>query len=76
MKIINTNIDNKIISDKGEGSFSELIKALIIKGEELVAIKWMKQIYSNNGTINSLFEKRKLKRFLHKNIISLLDVIL
>ena len=45
--------------------------------EEYVAVKCMKKKYTNIETINSLREIRALKRLSsHKNIISLLEVIL
>ena len=66
-----------MISKLGEGTFSEVFKAKIIKTGELVAVKCMKKTYNNNEAVNSLREIRALKRLSsHKNIISLLDVIL
>ena len=66
-----------MISKLGEGTFSEVFKAQIIKTGELVAVKCMKKTYSNIEEVNSLREIRALKRLSsHKNIISLLDVIL
>ena len=60
-----------------EGTFSEVFKAQVIKTGEFVAVKCMKKKYTSIETVNSLREVRALKRLsTHKNIISLLDVIL
>ena len=66
-----------MIKKLGEGTFSEVFKAKIIKTGEFVAVKCMKKKYTNMEKINSLREIRALKRLSsHKNIISLLEVIL
>ena len=66
-----------MIKKLGEGTFSEVFKAQAINTGEFVAIKCMKEKYSNIETVNSLREVRALKRLsTHKNIISLLEVIL
>ena len=66
-----------MIKKLGEGTFSEVFKAQVIKTGELVAVKCMIKKYSNIESINSLPEVRALKRLsTHKNIISLLEVIL
>jgi renal tumor antigen len=66
-----------MIKKLGEGTFSEVFKAQIIKTGELVAVKCMKNKYTNIESINSLREIRALKRLSsHNNIISLLEVIL
>ena len=66
-----------MIKKLGEGTFSEVFKAQIIKTGELVAVKCMKNKYTNIESINSLREIRALKRLSsNKNIISLLEVIL
>ena len=66
-----------MIKKLGEGTFSEVFKAQVIKTGELVAVKWMKKKYSKIEKVNSLREIRALKRLSsHKNIISLLEVIL
>ena len=65
-----------MIKKLGEGTFSEVFKAQVIKTGEFVAIKCMKKKYDNEKIINSSIEIRALKRlFTHKNIISLLEVI-
>ena len=66
-----------MIKKLGEGTFSEVFKAQVIKSGEFVAIKCMKQKYTNIETVNSLREVRALKRLsTHKNIIRLLEVLL
>ena len=66
-----------MIKKLGEGSFSEVFKAQDIKTGEFVAMKCIKKRYSNKETVDSLREIRALKRLSsHKNIISLLEVIL
>jgi renal tumor antigen len=66
-----------MIKKLGEGTFSEVFKAQIVKTGEFVAVKCMKKKYTKIETINSLPEVRSLKRLsTHKNIISLLEVIL
>ena len=66
-----------MIKKLGEGTFSEVFKAQIIKTGEFVAVKCMKKKYTNIETINSLREIRALKRLSsNRNIISLLEVIL
>ena len=66
-----------MIKKLGEGTFSEVFKAQVIKTGEFVAVKCMKKTYNNIEKINSLREVRALKRLsTHKNIISLLEVIL
>ena len=60
-----------MIKKLGEGTFSEVFKAQVIKTGECVAIKCMKKKYNNIQTVNSLREIRALKRLsTHKNIIS------
>ena len=66
-----------MIKKLGEGTFSKVFKAQALKTGELVAIKCMKKKFTNKETIDSLREIRALKRLsTHKNIISLLEVIL
>ena len=66
-----------MIKKLGEGTFSEVFKAQAIKTGVFVAIKCMKEKYQNIEKVNSLREVRALKRLsTHKNIISLLEVIL
>ena len=66
-----------MIQKLGEGTFSEVFKAQIIKTGEYLTFKCIKKKYTNIETINSLREIRALKRLSsHKNIISLLEVIL
>ena len=72
-----TSIEYRMIKKLGEGTFSEVFKAQVVKTGEFVAVKCMKQKYTNIETVNSLREVRSLKRLsTHKNIISLLEVLL
>ena len=66
-----------MIKKLGEGTFSEVFKAQVVKTGEFVAVKFMKKKYSNIETINKLREIRALKQLSsNQNIISLLEVIL
>ena len=66
-----------MIKKLGEGTFSEVFKAQSKKNGEYVAIKCMKTRYKNIESINYLREVRALKRLSsHKNIISLIEVLL
>ena len=66
-----------MIGKLGEGSFSEVFKAQVIKTGDFVAIKCMKKKYASIKQVNALREVRALKLLSsHKNIISLLEVIL
>ena len=70
-------IEYRIVKKLGEGTFSEVFKAQVLKTGDFVAIKCIKQKYSNIETVNSLREVRALKRLSsYKNIISLIEVIL
>ena len=51
-----------MIKKLGEGTFSEVFKAQVIKTGEFVAVKCMKKKYTNIETVNSLREVRALKR--------------
>ena len=66
-----------MIKKLGEGTFSEVFKAQNVKTGDFVAIKCMKKKYSSLESINALREVRALKRLsTHKNIITLIEVIL
>jgi serine/threonine protein kinase len=45
-------IEYRLISKKGEGTFSEVLKAQSIKTGKYVAIKCMKQHYENIDQVN------------------------
>ena len=66
-----------MIQKLGEGTFSEVFKAQVVKTGEYVAVKCMKKKYTNRETISSIPEVRALKRLsTNRNIIRLLEVIL
>ncbi|KAA6376816.1 MAG: putative MAPK/MAK/MRK overlapping kinase [Streblomastix strix] len=66
----------KILSKKGEGTFSEVFKAMSVKTGRLVAIKRMKQLFRSKEQVNSLREIQALKRLEnHPNTIQLLEVL-
>ena len=66
----------RLISKKGEGSFSEVLQAQSVKNNKQVAIKCMKANFSNIEKVNNLREIQALKRLSpHPNIITLLEVL-
>ncbi|KAA6374773.1 MAG: putative MAPK/MAK/MRK overlapping kinase, partial [Streblomastix strix] len=66
----------KIISKIGDGTFSEVFKAMSTKTGKLVAIKRMKQLFRSKEQVNSLREIQALKRLEnHPNMIQLLEVL-
>lgn len=66
----------KLISKIGEGTFSEVLKALNTKTGKLVAIKRMKSVFRTIEQVNNLREIQALKRLQnHPNIIKLLEVM-
>lgn len=65
----------KFISKKGEGTFSEVIKAQTANSK-YVAIKRMKNHFESMEQVNNLREVQALKRLApHQGIIKLLEVI-
>ena len=72
-----TFVDYKIISKKGEGTFSDVLKAQHLKTGRYVAIKCMKTTFDGVEQINRLREIQALKRLSpHPNIIQLLEVLI
>eukprot|EP00002_Diphylleia_rotans_P009271 TRINITY_DN1935_c0_g2_i1.p1 TRINITY_DN1935_c0_g2~~TRINITY_DN1935_c0_g2_i1.p1 ORF type:complete len:504 (-),score=122.94 TRINITY_DN1935_c0_g2_i1:599-2110(-) len=66
----------KVFSKKGEGTFSEVLKAQSLKSGELVAIKRMKNHFESIEQVNSLREIQALKRLSpHPNVIKLVEYI-
>ncbi|KAG9397284.1 Protein kinase domain [Carpediemonas membranifera] len=66
----------KLLSKKGEGTFSEVIKAQCIKTGRFVAIKRMKARFTSVEQVNNLREIQALRRLSnHPNVIHLLEVI-
>jgi renal tumor antigen len=69
-------LEYKLISKKGEGTFSEVIKAQIIKTGKYVAIKRMRNHFDSIEQVNSLREIQALKRLSpHPCIIKLIEVL-
>lgn len=66
----------KLISKKGEGTFSEVVKAQVIKSGKLVAIKRMKNHFESIEQVNTLREIQALKRLSpHPYIIKMVEVL-
>lgn len=66
----------RFLSKKGEGTFSEVLKAKCISTNKLVATKCMKEHFSSIDEVNNLREIQALKRLNpHENIINLYEVV-
>jgi renal tumor antigen len=66
----------RLISKKGEGTFSEVLKAQSIKSGKYVAIKCMKNHFDGIDQVNNLREIQALRRLAgHPNIIKLSEVL-
>eukprot|EP00747_Dinoflagellata_sp_TGD_P094302 gnl/TRDRNA2_/TRDRNA2_166063_c1_seq1.p1 gnl/TRDRNA2_/TRDRNA2_166063_c1~~gnl/TRDRNA2_/TRDRNA2_166063_c1_seq1.p1 ORF type:complete len:576 (-),score=118.15 gnl/TRDRNA2_/TRDRNA2_166063_c1_seq1:238-1965(-) len=66
----------RLISKKGEGTFSEVLKAQSIKSGKYVAIKCMKNHFDSIEQVNNLREIQALRRLAgHPNIIKLHEVL-
>jgi renal tumor antigen len=66
----------RLISKKGEGTFSEVIKAQSLKNSNYVAIKCMKNQFESIEQVNNLREIQALRRLSpHSNIVRLLEVL-
>jgi renal tumor antigen len=66
----------RLISKKGEGTFSEVLKAQSIKSGKHVAIKCMKNHFDSIEQVNNLREIQALRRLAgHPNIIKLSEVL-
>lgn len=69
-------IEYHLISKKGEGTFSEVLKAQSIDTGNFVAIKCMKSTFASLEQVNSLREVQALRRLSpHSQIIKLLEVL-
>lgn len=70
------NIEYRLISKKGEGTFSEVLKAQSIKTGKYVAIKCMKNHFDSIEQVNNLREIQALRRLSpHPQIIKLYEVL-
>ena len=66
----------RLVAKKGEGTFSEVLKAQCIKNGKYVAIKCMKNHFDSLDQVNNLREIQALRRLSpHSNIIKLLEVL-
>lgn len=66
----------RLVAKKGEGTFSEVLKAQCIKNGKYVAIKCMKNHFDSLDQVNNLREIQALRRLSpHANIIKLLEVL-
>jgi len=66
----------RLISKKGEGTFSEVLKAQSIKSGKHVAIKCMKNHFDSIDQVNNLREIQALRRLAgHANLIRLYEVL-
>ena len=66
----------RLISKKGEGTFSEVLKAQSIKSGRYVAIKCMKNHFDSLEQVNNLREIQALRRLSpHAHIIKLHEVL-
>jgi len=64
------------LSKKGEGTFSEVLKAQCVKNGRSVAIKCMKNQFDSLEQVNNLREIQALHRLSpHPNVIRLLEVL-
>ncbi|CAK9880013.1 unnamed protein product [Sphagnum jensenii] len=65
-----------MLTKKGEGTFSEVLKAQCIRTNKYVAIKCMKSNFENIEEVTSLREIQALQRLSpHPNVIKLLEII-
>eukprot|EP01002_Notosolenus_urceolatus_P000729 NODE_1181_length_1536_cov_83.856759_g979_i0.p1 GENE.NODE_1181_length_1536_cov_83.856759_g979_i0~~NODE_1181_length_1536_cov_83.856759_g979_i0.p1 ORF type:complete len:418 (-),score=98.54 NODE_1181_length_1536_cov_83.856759_g979_i0:81-1334(-) len=66
----------RLMGKKGEGTFSEVLKAQCIKNNKYVAIKCMKNHFESVDQVNRLREIQALRRLSpHPNIIKLYEVL-
>eukprot|EP00193_Tetraselmis_chui_P016064 CAMPEP_0177794184 /NCGR_PEP_ID=MMETSP0491_2-20121128/25503_1 /TAXON_ID=63592 /ORGANISM="Tetraselmis chuii, Strain PLY429" /LENGTH=453 /DNA_ID=CAMNT_0019316809 /DNA_START=392 /DNA_END=1753 /DNA_ORIENTATION=+ len=66
----------RLVAKKGEGTFSEVLKAQCVKNGKYVAIKCMKNHFDSLDQVNNLREIQALRRLSpHSNIIKLLEVL-
>jgi renal tumor antigen len=65
-----------LLSKKGEGTFSEVLKAQSIKNGKYVAIKCMKNHFDSIDQVNNLREIQALRRLSPNNfIVTLYEVL-
>ena len=66
----------RILSKKGEGTFSEVMRAVNLKSQKQYAIKCMKRRLSSIDEVNRLFEIQALRKLAgHPHIVQLYEVL-
>ena len=66
----------KVLNKKGEGPFSDVVKAQSIKTGQFVAVKKMKHTFESIEQVHALREIQALKRLSpHSNIVTLHEVM-
>jgi renal tumor antigen len=66
----------RLISKKGEGTFSEVLKAQSVKTGQYMAIKCMKSKFDNIDQVNNLREIQALRRLSpHVHVVKLFEVL-
>lgn len=66
----------QILGKKGEGTFSEVLRAQDIKTQQYVAIKCMKKAFKSKEQVNRLREIQAVRRLQpHPNIVDLVEVL-
>ncbi|CBZ31050.1 putative protein kinase [Leishmania mexicana MHOM/GT/2001/U1103] len=66
----------QILGKKGEGTFSEVLRAQDIKTQQFVAIKCMKKAFKSKEQVNRLREIQAVRRLQpHPNIVDLVEVL-
>lgn len=72
----NLSAEYRLIAKKGEGTFSEVLKAKSLKNGKSVAVKCMKQTFASLDQVNNLREIQAIRRLSpHPNIIKLYEVL-
>ncbi|KPA86635.1 mitogen-activated protein kinase (MPK13) [Leptomonas pyrrhocoris] len=66
----------QILGKKGEGTFSEVLRAQDVKTKQFVAIKCMKKAFKSKEQVNRLREIQAVRRLQpHPNIVDLIEVL-
>jgi serine/threonine protein kinase len=66
----------RLVAKKGEGTFSEVLKAQSLVNGKAVAVKCMKQTFNSLEQVNNLREIQALRRLSpHPNIVKLYEVL-
>jgi renal tumor antigen len=65
-----------LLSKRGEGAFSQVLRAKSVETGQIVAIKCMKTLYTSQSQVDCLPELQALRKVSAcPSVISLLDVI-